>query len=109
MKLKSKYFNLTKNNHKTIEIRLNDEKRKLFNIGDTITFLNSDSLDEQIYGIIDKIDYFSSIEELINLSTAQDLGIHKKKKKIFIHELSSIYSDYDVKKYGVLGIKFHLI
>ena len=39
MGLQEKYFNDIKYGTKKIEIRLNDEKRKLLNIGDTLYFL----------------------------------------------------------------------
>ena len=38
MKLNNEPFNLIKNGTKTVELRLNDEKRKLLNIGDKIEF-----------------------------------------------------------------------
>ena len=40
MKLNNEPFNLIKNGTKTVELRLNDEKRKLLNIGDKIEFTN---------------------------------------------------------------------
>lgn len=41
MKLQPKYYNYMLNGTKRIEIRLNDEKRKNINLGDTIIFTNT--------------------------------------------------------------------
>ena len=38
LNLQEKYFELIKNNIKTLEGRLNDEKRQAFNVGDKILF-----------------------------------------------------------------------
>ena len=40
MKLVDFAFNAIKNKEKDIELRLNDEKRSLINVGDTIIFTN---------------------------------------------------------------------
>ena len=38
MKLQPKYYDFILNGTKRIEIRLNDEKRRMIKVGDTITF-----------------------------------------------------------------------
>lgn len=43
MKLYVEPFEAVRNNRKTIEIRLNDEKRQSIKIGDTIVFTNIES------------------------------------------------------------------
>ena len=46
MKLVDFAFKAIKNGEKDIELRLNDEKRRLVNVGDTIIFTNIDTKEE---------------------------------------------------------------
>ena len=45
MKLNNEPFIKIKNGTKTVELRLNDEKRKLLNVGDVICFTNINTLE----------------------------------------------------------------
>ena len=42
------YWQLIKSGHKTIELRLYDEKRRRFKVGDEIDFLSSDGTGQKI-------------------------------------------------------------
>lgn len=46
MKLQPKYYDFILNGTKRIEIRLNDEKRRMIKVGDTITFYKEPLLNE---------------------------------------------------------------
>ena len=46
MRLDEKWFKLINNGKKTVEGRINDEKRKLINIGDQIKFINRNNNQE---------------------------------------------------------------
>ena len=46
MRLDEKWFKLINNGKKTVEGRINDEKRKLINIGDQIKFINKNNNQE---------------------------------------------------------------
>ena len=46
LKLDEKYYNYILRGTKRIELRLNDEKRKLMNIGDTLVFYKQPLLEE---------------------------------------------------------------
>lgn len=48
MKLKAIYFDKIKTGEKIYEIRLNDEKRKLINVGDVLIFNKEPELKEKI-------------------------------------------------------------
>ena len=67
MKLNNEPFECIKNGTKTIELRLNDEKRKLLNIGDKIEFTNITN-NEKLLVKIENLYYFSSFEELYKKS-----------------------------------------
>ena len=51
MRLHNEPFVLIKNGTKTIELRLNDEKRRQIKVGDTVTFTNR-SNNEQISTVV---------------------------------------------------------
>ena len=55
MKLHAKYFEKIKNNEKTFEIRLNDEKRNLLCLNDLIKFSNRENNEELIVKIINLV------------------------------------------------------
>ena len=63
MNLNSEPFELIKNGSKTIELRLNDEKRRLLNVGDEILFTNRDTNEKLLTDIIElhKYDSFESL------------------------------------------------
>lgn len=63
MKLNNEPFNLIKNGTKTVELRLNDEKRKLLNIGDKIEFTNITNGEKLSVDII-SLHKYPSFEEL---------------------------------------------
>ena len=65
MRLHKEPFELIKSGSKTIELRLNDEKRQLINVGDKITFENrSDGEKIQVKGL--GLHKYPSFEELYN-------------------------------------------
>lgn len=66
MTLKKIWFDFIKNNKKTIECRIYDEKRKQIKVGDTITFINDD---EKITKKVVRLEIFSPpqiFENVIN-------------------------------------------
>ena len=63
MQLNNKPFTEIKDGSKTIELRLNDEKRQLLRIKDLIEFTNRETL-EQILVEIENLHYYPSFNEL---------------------------------------------
>lgn len=109
MHLRSKYFNLVNCDKKSIEIRLADEKRKNFKVGDVIVFYELSHDDNYTSVLIDSIKKYSTFEELLSDNDINDLGINILGKSNFIQELKEIYPTDTVTKYGLLGIKFHVM
>ena len=60
MKLHNEPFLAVKSNSKTIEMRLNDEKRRLINVGDTIRFIKIPDMDEYLYADVHAIEVFKN-------------------------------------------------
>lgn len=64
MKLKANPFHAVKSGYKTIELRLNDEKRRLLKTGDYIEFTLIGSPDEKIIKKITALHEFPDFSEL---------------------------------------------
>jgi ASC-1-like (ASCH) protein len=106
MKLQPSPFEKIKSGSKTIEIRLNDEKRQLLKTGDSIIFsLMTDPVQKIEAGVVDLYKY-QSFSELFDAYPASDFGGTDKADLMGIRKY---YSESDEQKYGVLGIKIKYI
>ncbi len=106
MKLNNNPFNLVKDGHKTIEVRLNDEKRRLLNIGDHIEFTNIKTNERIKVVVIDLLKY-KTFKELFN--NYEPFYFGGNNKEILLNNIMSYYSIAQEKKFGVLGIKIKII
>ena len=102
MKLQNEPFKLIREGTKKIEIRLNDEKRKLFKINDYIEFTNITTL-EIMFVKITNLYYFESFEKMFNHFDNLILGGGSYK------EMYNYYSKEEEYKYGVLGIEIEML
>ena len=73
MKLNNEPFECIKNGTKTIELRLNDEKRKLLTVGDYIEFINRVTNEKLLVEVIDLFKY-NSFEELYKHFNKIEMG-----------------------------------
>lgn len=103
MKLNNEPFNLIKNGTKTVELRLNDEKRKLLNIGDEIEFTNTTNGEKLLVEILNLYRY-NSFEELYKHFDKVEIG-YNKDDIAEPKDMEAYYSKEEQNKYGVLGIK----
>lgn len=103
MKLNVGPFENIKNGTKTVEFRLNDEKRQQIKIGDQIEFSKLPDLQEKL--LVDVIDLYNedSFEKLFKklYSDADDINV-------MVKSMEQYYSHEEEKKYGVLGIKIKI-
>ena len=102
MKLQNEPFKQIKKEIKKIEIRLNDEKRKIFEINDYIEFTNITTL-EIMFVKITNLYHFESFEKLFNNFDNSILGCGS------YEEMYKYYSKEDENKYGVLGIEIKVL
>lgn len=105
MKLQSKYFDKIKSGEKIYEVRLNDEKRKNIDVGDTIIFSREADLKEKIMTSVQDLLYFASFEEMAKTLPSKDIGLENMDIKSIINTYHTFYSLENEKKYGVVGIK----
>ena len=104
MKLNENPFERMKNGTKTIEFRLNDEKRKKIKIGDKIEFLKLPDLQAKL--LVDVIElYREDTFKKLFLKLYNDESEATEKA----NGMYEIYSPDKEKQYGVLGIKIKLL
>ena len=107
MRLHNSPFELIKSGTKTIELRLNDEKRRLINIGDIIVFENR-TTNEQIRVKVFNLHKYDSFEELYKHFDKISLGYAKDEEANY-KDMEKYYSPSEQEKYGVVGIEIKLI
>lgn len=110
MKLNPSPFTAIKTGKKNIELRLNDEKRQLIDIGDTITFTNTADPEQKLFTKITALHHAPSFAELfttIPLSVCGFDGALSPKEAA--NAMRQYYSAEAEMKYGALGIELVLI
>ena len=95
---------------KTIELRLNDEKRRLINVGDEITFINTEDNRKTLKTEIVNIYKYKSFKELYADLPLLKCGYTKEDiSNAKPEDMIEYYSEEQQKKYGVLGIEIKVI
>ncbi|MCL2540166.1 MAG: ASCH domain-containing protein [Firmicutes bacterium] len=109
VRIEKPHFELIKSGAKLYEIRLNDEKRRNFKIGDTLTFLLRPELTEKCITQITEIISFKSFYEICETIPATELGFDGSSPDEIVNECYKIYSPEEEKRYGVVTIKIEVI
>lgn len=107
MKLYSEPFEMIKNGFKTIELRLNDDKRQMLTVGDIIEFTEIESgnkINVQVLGLHKYPDFV----ELYEHFEKTQLG-YKENETARPEDMEDYYSTENIKKYGALGIEIKVI
>lgn len=101
------YFDLIQKGEKVLEGRLNDNKRKNFNIGDIIVFLKEPEKRETMKALITARYEFKDFEEMADCLDKNLLGFANSTKEEMVNVYRTIYSHQDELKHGVVvfGIK----
>ena len=105
MKLQNNPFEMIKNGTKTIEMRLNDEKRKKLNIGDIIEFRNIVTT-ETLETLIEGIKNYPDFKNLYKNYSKEELG-YSKDEIASPDDMEKYYSKEEQEKYGVLAIRIN--
>ena len=101
-------FNLIKNGTKTIEMRLYDEKRKQFKVGDYLIFDNKSNPNETITTQIIALHVFKNFDELYKNFNKTKLG-YLENEDAKPEDMEEFYSKDEQLKFGVVGIEIKLI
>ena len=94
-----------KSGRKDIEVRLNDEKRQMMNVGDVIVFTNTET-GEQLKAQIIERHLFDTFEELFNAFDHNRIGV---KEDDTASMMDNFYSKEEQETYKALGIEIKLI
>ncbi len=105
MKLWRDAFYHIANGSKTIELRLNDEKRQQINVGDTIIF-NRTKNNDTITANVKALHKFADFKELYEHLPLEKCGYSKDELKTAHYtDMEQYYSKEQIAKYGALGIE----
>ena len=105
MRLYSDPFEKIRNKEKTIELRLNDEKRRKIRVGDTICFHRYDREYDVIICTVTDLYRFKDFEELYTSLPLDKCGYTKDQlKDAKAKDMLEYYSLEEQNEYGVLGI-----
>ncbi|MEK7194529.1 MAG: NYN domain-containing protein [Patescibacteria group bacterium] len=107
MKLNELPFENIKKGLKKIEIRLNDEKRKLLRVGDFIEFSLVKNKSQKILSRVLELLNHPTFSELLETYQIEDFG--RQSKREIVDALNNIYNKNDEKTYGVLGIRIEYL
>lgn len=96
--------------NKTIEVRLNDEKRKQISVGDTIKFINTEDSNDTLRVKVVDLFLFSSFAELYDNLPLLNCGYNEDNINTASPEdMEMYYSREKQNKYGVVGIEISLL
>jgi len=110
MNLNPQPYDMIKKGEKTIELRLNDDKRLLIDIGDTIEFTHAKNHLLKLEVIVKNLYKFSSFEDLYKNLPLEKCGYHALN---IAHanptDMLVYYTKEQQIKYGVLGIEIEYL
>ncbi len=109
LNLQPQYFDLIEKGIKVYEGRLNDEKRKLFMIGDQVIFFRQPERERTIKAKIVNKFLFKDFDEMASKLEKSKLGFADFSKQEMIDVYHSIYPKAKVEKYGVVVFEIKLI
>ena len=107
MNLHDAPFKLIKAKTKTVEMRLNDERRKNLKVGDTIIFTNRDTK-ESISAKVLKLYYYDSFKELYRDFNKIEIG-YGIDEIPNPEDMNLYYTKEQQKMYGVVAIRIEVI
>ena len=99
-------FEIVKNGSKTVEVRLNDEKRRMLKIGDELIFINKNNENEIIESIVTDLKYYNNFEQLMEDYMVEEVYKTGVTKEWFLNLLQRFYNEEQQEKYGVVAIRF---
>lgn len=94
---------------KTVEARVNDEKRQQLKVGDEITVLKRPDEIETLKVKITGLKKFRNFEELAQHYTIEQLYSPDFTKEQYLALFPQFYSDEEIAKYGTVAIEFILM
>lgn len=107
MSLQSPHFENVKAGKKTVELRLNDAKRRGLAVGDHIVFSVSDGVvNDTVHAVITALTHAPSFAQLLDVLPLTVLG--QDSKDAVLTAVHGFYSEEDEAAFGVVGIHLAL-
>lgn len=107
MNLHDKPFKAIKRNHKIIEMRLNDERRKTLKVNDLIIFTNN-LTNEKLQVIVLDIKKYQDFYDLYSNYKKEELG-YLENEIADPQDMYQYYKKEQIAKYGVIAIRIKVI
>lgn len=109
MKLNALPYFLMESGRKTIELRLNDEKRSRIVLGDSIVFTHRDDDSRRLTARVAALHHFESFEKLYASLPLEKCGyLPDEICSASYRDMEEYYSPDEQRKYGVVGIEIVL-
>lgn len=104
MGLYGQYFKAMKEGKKTVEVRLNDEKRREIKIGDTIEFVKVPEQDEIVKVQVTDLRKYDTFKEMYEAIPFQYFDCEGWSMKEMLEGTYEIYTPEQEKRWGTLAI-----
>lgn len=109
MRLEPEPFYQILTGRKSIELRLNDEKRQKIKVGDIIVFCNIQQPDQKLTSKVTNLYNFATFADLyLNLPLEQCGYLSKQISSAKYTDMYKYYSKEDEKRFGVVGIEISI-
>ena len=107
MNLNPRPFEAIKDGRKTVEMRLNDHRRKDIKVGDYIRFTHTENGDVLDVKVIGK-NVYPSFNELYAVYDKTSIGYYEDEAASPL-DMLEYYTEEQIKEYGALAIEIELI
>ncbi|MFA9559454.1 ASCH domain-containing protein [Evansella sp. AB-rgal1] len=104
MGLYGEYFDSIKKGKKKVEVRLNDEKRRKIEVGDSIKFIKVPEQDETLQVQVSDLKIYDTFEAMYEEIPFQDFDCEGWTMQEMIAGTYQIYTPEQEKKWGTLAI-----
>lgn len=104
MGLYGEYFRAMREGKKTVEVRLNDEKRRKITIGDTIEFIEVPQQEDILKVQVMELRRYHTFEAMYNDIPFKEFDCEGWTLKELIHGTYEIYTPEQEKEWGALAI-----
>lgn len=108
MSLNNEPFIMIKNRIKTVELRLEDDKRQLLKVNDLIEFTNL-STKETIVVKVKKLHHHKNFEDLYNAFEDKTILGYEKNEDSDPRDMLRYYTRENINMYGALGIEIEVV
>ncbi|MFZ2049071.1 MAG: ASCH domain-containing protein [Minisyncoccia bacterium] len=107
MHLNAEPFGRISNRTQSVEVRINDEKRKALRIGDEIEFELRGNPERRFVAKVVELLHFKTFKELYESKPVGDFGGESVER--LLESIYKIYTTEEEEKFGVVGVKIELI